>query len=167
MNTYLLISVTFSLIVSAYAQQCQNAQITSSSYTTQDATVVKHIAYISNFQIKCKRGDPGNLYALLGDMVAPVASVGVGKYQISWTEDVKTARTGDIVVPIFNETSYVAAKKALRAGEDITTIPTFTKIVINHPGIYVGPWISCEFLAVGFSVAIAYIAIHFRSKLLN
>lgn len=167
MNTYLLISVGFSLILITYAQQCQNAQVTSTSYTTQDATVLKHIAYISNFQIKCKRGDPGNLYALLGDVITPVASVGVGKYQISWTEDVKIARTGDIVIPVFNESGYSAAKKALRAGEDTGNVPTFTKIVINHPGIYVGPWISCEFLAVGFSVAIAYVAIHFRSKLLS
>lgn len=167
MNVYLFILCNFSFLLTSNAQQCQNAQVVSTSYTTQDATVLKHIAYISNFQVKCKRGDPGNLYVLLGDVITPVASVGAGKYQISWTEDVKTARTGDIVVPIFNESGYVAAKKMLRTGEDITTVPTFTKIVINHPGIYAGPWISCEFLAVGFSVAIAYIAIHFRSKLLN
>lgn len=163
-NFLFLLLLVFHVIIT---ESCQHPHIVSTSYTTQDATILKHIAYIANFFVKCKKGEPGHLYAIFGDVIVPIASVGPGKYQVSWTEDVKTARTGDMTVNIYNETGYTAIRKALRASEDISNVPVFTKISINHPGVYVGPWISCEFLAVGFSVIIAYIAIHFRSKLLS
>ncbi|CAH1971465.1 unnamed protein product [Acanthoscelides obtectus] len=149
------------------AEHCQNPQIISTSYTTQDATILKHVAYIANFYVKCKKGEAGNLYAVLENNITPVASVGEGKYQVSWTEDIKTSKTGDITVNIYDEVGYSSVRKALRAGENLFTVPVFAKIVINHPGVYAGPWFSCEFLAVGFSVVIAYMAIHFRSKLLS
>nr|CAI5838872.1 unnamed protein product [Callosobruchus analis] len=149
------------------AGQCENPQIVSTSYTTQDATILKHVAYIANFHVECKKGDAGNLYALLDDSVTPIASVGKGKYQVSWTEDVKTAKTGEITINIYDETGYSSVRKAQRAGDNLSTVPVFAKIVINHPGVYAGPWFSCECLAVGFSVIVAYMAIHFRSKLLS
>ncbi|KAJ8980384.1 hypothetical protein NQ317_009378 [Molorchus minor] len=127
----LLAILTFTISVNGH--QCQNPQIISTSYTTQDATVLKHIAYIANFYVKCNRGEPGNLYFLFGDVILPVAKVGPGKYQISWTEDLKTARTGNIELILFNENGYTTARKALRAGEDISAVPNFAKITINHP----------------------------------
>uniref|UniRef100_A0A6P7FCI1 Translocon-associated protein subunit delta n=1 Tax=Diabrotica virgifera virgifera TaxID=50390 RepID=A0A6P7FCI1_DIAVI len=93
---------------------------------------------------------------------------GGNKYQISWTEDVKTATTGNIAIKIYNEIDgYIALKKAVRAGETFVHVPVFTTININHTGVYGGPWISCELLAAVFSIVVAYIAIHFRTKLLN
>lgn len=154
-------------VLSVTGHDCQSPQLISTSYTTQDATVLKHVAYISSFYVKCKRGESGNLYALSGDTISPVASVGPGKYQLSWTEDIKTAKTGDLTLNIYNENGYAGIRKALRAGEDISTVPIFSQIKINHPGIYVGPWFSCECLAVSLAVVMAYIAVHFRTKLLN
>ncbi|XP_072380322.1 translocon-associated protein subunit delta-like [Diabrotica undecimpunctata] len=155
------------LIVAINGQHCDSPQVISTPYTTQDGTILKHVAYISNFFVKCKDGEPGHLYALLGEGLSPVASVGPNKYQISWTEDVKTAKTGNIAIKIYNETGYIALKKAVRAGETFAHVPVFTIININHTGVYGGPWISCELLAAVFSIVVAYIAIHFRTKLLN
>lgn len=149
------------------ANQCVEPQVSSNSYTTQDAFILREIAYVSNFNVKCKSGEASNLYALIGTTITPVAQVAAGLYEISWTEDVKGARTGNIVLNIYDENGYAALKKALRNNEDVSSVPVFTQVSVNHPGIYSGPWLSCEFLAVGSSIAVAYAAIHFRAKLLN
>ncbi|XP_056639986.1 translocon-associated protein subunit delta-like [Diorhabda sublineata] len=152
---------------SVNADPCKNAQVISTSYTTKDATILKQVAFISSFYIKCDIGHSSYLYTVLGDVISPVASVGQGKYQISWTEDVKIAQTGDILVNVYNETGYSLLRKAIRNGETISNVPIFTRIKINHSGMYGGPWISGELVAAAFSITIAYIAIHFRMKLLS
>ncbi|XP_023026998.2 translocon-associated protein subunit delta [Leptinotarsa decemlineata] len=161
------ILVYFSLMFSVNGRECIDPKIISTSYYTRDATILKHVAYISNFHVKCRIGESGNLYALFGGEISPVASVGPGNYQISWTTDVKTALTNDVIINVYNESGYTAMRKAKRAGEDISFAPVFTRVTVNNRGLYVGPWISCELLAAVFSIVIAYIAIHFRTKLLS
>lgn len=162
-----LILCTFSTVQIILADQCVDPQVSTNSYTTQDAFILREIAYVTSFNVKCKTGDPANLYALIGNAVSPVAQVASGTYEISWTEDVKSARTGNIPVSLYDENGYAALKKALRNNEDISSVPVFTEIFVNSPGVYSGPWLSCELLAVGFSIAVVYTAIHFRTKLLN
>lgn len=157
----------FSYVQFLNADQCVNPQVSSKSYTTQEAFILREIAYVTNFNVKCKSGESSNLYALVGNTVTPVAQVTAGIYEISWTEDVKGAKSGNIPVKLYDESGYAALKKALRNNEDISIVPVFTEIIVNNPGIYSGPWLSCEFLAVGFSIAVAYAAIHFRTKLLS
>lgn len=150
------------------ADNCQNPQLISKFYSTQDATVLSNIAFISEFNVKCQKGQSGNLYALFSnDVIVPISTVGPSKYQLSWTEELKAAKTGDITVKIFDENGYSAIRKALRNGEDISSVPPFSSITVNHTGTYIGPWISCEFLAVVISLAVAYYAISFRSKLIS
>lgn len=149
------------------ADQCVGPEVSTSSYTTRDAFILREIAYVTNFQVKCKTGEAANLYALIGNAIVPIAQVSSGLYEISWTEDVKGARTGNIPVKLYDENGYSALKKAFRNNEDVSSVPVFTEILINSPGIYSGPWLSCELLAVGFSIAVVYTAIHFRTKLLN
>lgn len=156
-----------SLVPFIVANQCEGPEVSTNSYTTRDAFILREIAYVTNFNVKCKTGEAANLYALVGNAVVPVAQVSGGLYEISWTEDVKGARTGNIPVKLYDENGYAALKKALRNNEDTANVPVFTEILINSPGIYSGPWLSCELLAVGFSIAVVYTAIHFRTKLLN
>lgn len=160
----LCISTCFSMLK---ADQCLGPQVISNSYTTQEAFILREIAYVTNFQINCISGEATNLYALIGNAITPVAQVAAGMYEISWSEEVKFAKTGQLSVNLYDENGYAALKKALRNNEDILSIPVFAEVIINSPGIYSGPWLSCEFLAVGFSIAVAYSAIHFRTKLLN
>lgn len=161
-----LVCIVFSATFTK-AEQCVEPRISSNSYTTQDAFILREIAYVVNFHIKCKSGDSSNLYALIGNTVTPVAQISFGLYEISWTEEVKGARTGNIAVSLYDESGYAVLKKTIRNNEDISVVPVFAQVSVNHPGIYSGPWLSCEFLAVGFSIAVAYAAIHFRTKLLN
>lgn len=156
-----------SCIFNVSADQCVGPKVSSNSYTTQDAFILREIAYVTNFQIECTTGKATNLYALIGNAVTPVAQVASGMYEISWSEDVKVAKTGQLSVKLYDENGYASLKKALRNSEDILSVPVFAEVLINSPGVYSGPWLSCEFLAVGFSIAVAYAAIHFRTKLLS
>lgn len=149
------------------AEQCVAPKVSANSYTTQDAFILREIAYVANFQIECRTGEATNVYALIGNAVTPVAKVASGMYEISWSEDVKVAKAGQLSVKLYDENGYAFLKKALRNSEDISSVPVFAEVLINSPGIYSGPWLSCEFLAVGFSIAVAYAAIHFRTKLLS
>lgn len=153
-------------LTSGVFTSCENPEIRSTSYTTQDATILTHIAYISEFTVKCESGSLSNLYALLGEAVQPVGMTGPNKFQISWTEEVKNARTGDVSIKIFDDDGYTLLRKAQRVGDDLNSVPQFGTITINHPGTYKGPWISCECVAVIFSLTVSYYAICFRSKLL-
>ncbi|RZC40333.1 TRAP-delta domain containing protein [Asbolus verrucosus] len=98
---------------------CESPEIISSTYTTEDATVLTHIAYISEFTVKCGSGSVSNLYALMGGAVQPIGVIGPSKYQISWTEEVKSARTGDITIKIYDDDGFALLRKAQRAGEDL------------------------------------------------
>lgn len=63
---------------------CSNPEVTSKSFTTQDATIVSHIGFISEFSVKCSSGQVSSLYAQLEDgSVIPVAVVGPQAYQVS------------------------------------------------------------------------------------
>lgn len=86
--------------------------------------------------------------------------------QVSWTEEIKTARRGDIAIRIFDEDGYSAFRKALRTDEPTSSIPTLTTITLNHPGAFNGPWLKSEFLAAALSLIVAYLALSSRSKLL-
>lgn len=165
----ILISCWFFLLALAVSASgtCINPEITSTSYTTEDATILTHIAYISEFSVKCNSGSATNLYALMGETIQPVGVTGLSRYQISWTEDIKTARTGDITIKLYDEDGFAIFRKTQRAGGNLGEVTAFASVNVNHPGTYKGPWISCECLAVAFSVVVCYYAIQFRAKLLS
>lgn len=70
------------ILSSAVANSCNNPQITSNSFTTQDATIVANIAYVSEFSVKCESGAVSNLYADVDGVIAPVTIVGTDKFQV-------------------------------------------------------------------------------------
>lgn len=180
---FVIIFVTLSV---GYCSSCINPEIISETFTTQDATIVTNVAYVSEFQIKCKTGTATNLYADIEGSIVPVSVVGIDIYQvslqliivpileektwcfqISWTEDTKVATRGDKVVRLFDEDGIALIRKALREGDDIGGVPALTNVVINYPGAFNGPWLKSEFLAVLSSLVIAYVAITSRSKLIS
>lgn len=77
----------FALAISgALAESCTNPQVEASSFTTLDATVVTHIAYITEFTLKCDNPLPENyaLYAEVEGKPLTAARVGENKYQVSF-----------------------------------------------------------------------------------
>ncbi|KAF5272856.1 hypothetical protein FQR65_LT00452 [Abscondita terminalis] len=158
----------FSVICySGYCNTCKNVEVTSKSFTTQDATIVTNIAYISEFTVKCGSGSLSHAYADVEGIIVPVFEVAPNTFQVSWTEETKNARRGQINIRMFDEDGYTALRKAIRAGEDISTISPLFSVIVNHPGAFNGPWLKSEFLAVALSVIVAYLALSSRSKLLS
>ncbi|KAJ8976558.1 hypothetical protein NQ317_014211 [Molorchus minor] len=155
------------VLCGVFCSTCVNPQVTSKSFTTLDATIVSNIAYISEFSVQCSSEEIGNLYAELDGNVFPVSIVGSNKYQVSWTEDIESARSGDRVIRFFDEDGYTTYRKAVRSGEDISTVsPSFT-VTINHPGAFNGPWLKSEFIATILSLVVAYFAVASRSKVVS
>lgn len=86
---------------------------------------------------------------------------------MSWTEEIKSASSGDRAISLYDNDGYTLYRKAVRAGEDINTVPTLIKISITHPGAFQGPWLKSEFLAASLSLVVAYLAFSSRAKLLS
>nr|CAD7408504.1 unnamed protein product [Timema poppensis] len=165
--THLFFSCTFVLFSFTSAEVCSNPDVTASAYTTQDATVLTSIAFIADFTLKCGNGAKGiPLYAEIDGKTVPAARTGDDKYQVSWTEEVKKARSGDYNVNLFDDEGYAALRKAVRSGEDASTVKPLVTVVVNYPGAYQGPWVNSEFMAAVLSLLVWYLAYSAKSKLL-
>ncbi|KAF2890643.1 hypothetical protein ILUMI_15530 [Ignelater luminosus] len=159
--------VLFAFVSSGLCSSCTNPQVTSKSFTTQDATIVTNIAYISEFNLKCSSGSVSHLYADVDGIIVPVSEIAPNNYQVSWTEEIKTARRGDVTLRLFDEDGYTTLRKAIRAGEDLSAVSPLFTVTINHPGAFTGPWLKSEFLAAALAFVVAYLALSSRSKLLS
>ena len=133
------------------------------SYTTTDAYVITNVAYVSTFNLDCPSGknDHVTLFAEIPSLKKslPVTkSLDGKKYQVSWTEEVARAPTGESIVHLYDEKSYEAVKNS----KEVTPLASVT---INHPGTYKGPIVPIEFLAVAIIVVIGFSAFSKKSQL--
>lgn len=81
----IILPAIFVVFLAGFSSACSSPQVTSKSFTTQDATIVAHIGFISEFQVKCASGEVSSLYAELEDgSIIPVAIVGSNTYQVSY-----------------------------------------------------------------------------------
>ncbi|KAJ8945610.1 hypothetical protein NQ314_009137 [Rhamnusium bicolor] len=154
MAQLLFLAMIFAVLSVGLCSSCSGFEVTSKSFTTQDATIVSNIAFISEFTVKCGSGELESLYVELDG-------------NVSWTEESKLARTGDKVIRLFDEDGYTTYRKALRAGEDVSTVPALFSVVVNHPGAFNGPWLKSEFIATAISLVIAYFALASRAKVVS
>lgn len=150
------------------ADVCTKPKVSASAYTTQDATVLTNIAFVAELSLNCENHVTGlPLYAEINGRTLPAARIGDdNKYQVSWTEDVKKARSGDYNINLYDEEGYAALRKAVRSGEDPSSVKSLVTVVVNYPGAYQGPWVNSEFMAAILSVLVWYLAFIARSKLL-
>jgi len=169
MTRQVVLSSLFVVFLASFSTACTNLQVTSKSFTTQDATIVAHIGFISEFQVKCSSGQVSSLYAELGDgSIIPVAIVGPNNnYQVSWTEDSKFSKKGQYNIRIFDEEGYAALRRAIRGNAPTSSVPEFFSVSVNHPGAYSGPWLRSEFVAVIVSLLVSYFAITTKAKIVS
>ena len=101
--------------------------------------------------------------------------------QVSWTKDVKAAKTGDHSVALYDSEGYTAVKRSRERGEAataplvITTTTTATTfyhhvfkvtILVSYSGSYTGPLLNSEHIAACLAAAVFYLAFSSKSKLL-
>ncbi|GLH15148.1 hypothetical protein R5R35_007587 [Gryllus longicercus] len=166
-NILFLLS-TLTIFSLGVADTCTNPQVAATAYTTNDATVLTNIAFVAEFQLSCSsKVNSLPLYAEINGRTVPAARLSeANKYQVSWTEDLKKARSGDYNVNLYDEEGYAALRKAARSGEDPSAVKPLVTIVVNYPGAYQGPWVNTDFMAAVLAVLVWYLAFSAKSKLL-
>jgi translocon-associated protein subunit delta len=60
--------------------------------------------------------------------------------QVSWTKDLKEAKSGDYEVNLYDDEGYSAVKRVVERGEDASTVKPLVTILINHPVSFRGPF---------------------------
>lgn len=98
------------------AEACVEPQITPSYYTTSDAVISTETVFIVEISLTCKnRVQNMALYADVSGKQFPVTrGQDVGRYQVSWSLDHKSAHAGTYEVRFFDEESYSLLRKAQR-----------------------------------------------------
>lgn len=83
----LLFVCAFAAIISlSFGLTCTSPSVDSvKSFTTQDATIVSQIAFITEFTLKCsnKASESSPLFAESDGKLSPVARIGTDKFQVS------------------------------------------------------------------------------------
>lgn len=149
------------------SESCLKPEVSANAYTSPDATVLTSIAFVAEFTLKCSNNVKGiPLYAEVNGKTVPAARIGEDKYQVSWAEEVKKARTGDYVINVYDDEGFAALRKASRSGEDPSTVKPLVTIYVNYPGAYQGPWVNSEFMAAVLAIIVWYVAYSAKAKLL-
>ncbi|XP_077625733.1 translocon-associated protein subunit delta [Crocuta crocuta] len=151
----------------APAEACVEPQITPSYYTTSDAVISTETVFIVEISLTCKnRVQNMALYADVSGKQFPVTrGQDVGRYQVSWSLDHKSAHAGTYEVRFFDEESYSLLRKAQRNNEDISIIPPLFTVSVDHRGTWNGPWVSTEVLAAAIGLVIYYLAFSAKSHI--
>jgi len=153
---------------SVFAQSCTNPTVSDiQTFTTQDGKLNTEIAYTIQFRLSC--ANKLRNAALFADLNGRILSSSVDesgeRYQIGWTEPVKTARSGEIRLRLFDEDGFAALKKAQRNNEDLSKVKELRTVSVYHAGSYTGPLVQPELIFTVFFGAIYYWAFTTRSNL--
>uniref|UniRef100_A0A8D0ZYN5 Translocon-associated protein subunit delta n=1 Tax=Sus scrofa TaxID=9823 RepID=A0A8D0ZYN5_PIG len=148
-------------------EACVEPQITPSYYTTSDAVISTETVFIVELSVTCKnRVQNMALYADVSGKQFPVTrGQDVGRYQVSWSLDHKSAHAGTYEVRFFDEESYSLLRKAQRNNEDVSVIPPLFTVSVDHRGTWNGPWVSTEVLAAAIGLVIYYLAFSAKSHI--
>ncbi|OBS78444.1 hypothetical protein A6R68_19158 [Neotoma lepida] len=135
------------------AEACLEPQITPSYYTTSDAVISTETVFIVEISLTCKnRVQNMALYADVSGKQFPVTrGQDVGRYQVSWSLEHKSAHAG----------TY----EAQRNNEDVSVIPPLFTVSVDHRGTWNGPWVSTEVLAAVIGIVIYYLAFSAKSHI--
>ncbi|XP_075394979.1 translocon-associated protein subunit delta isoform X1 [Tenrec ecaudatus] len=149
------------------AEACVEPQITPSYYTTSDAVIATETVFIVEISLSCKnRVQNMALYADVGGKQFPVTrGQDVGRYQVSWSLDHKSAHVGTYEVRFFDEEAYSLLRKAQRNDEDVSTIQPLFTVNVDHRGAWNGPWVSTEVLAAVLGLLLYYLAFSAKSNI--
>ncbi|CAD6239247.1 GSCOCG00008660001-RA-CDS [Cotesia congregata] len=168
MKCLVILCVILGAVSGIRGEKCDKPEVTATAYVTQDATVLTNVAFTTQFTLKCSNGVKDiSLYAECEGKTLPAVRLSAdNKYQVSWTEDIKKVHSGNYEVKLYDEESYAAIRKAHRNNEDPSSVKPLAVVTVTNPGVYQGPWINSELLAVALAALVSYAAFSAKSKLL-
>jgi len=149
-----------------YADTCIGAATDHKVYTTTDAASSSETVFLIEFTLVCKN-NAKNLFlnAEVAGKQLPVSRSGDNQYQVSWTEQHKSAPAGNYEVRFYDEEGFSALRKAMRAGDDSAKVkPAFT-INVAHDGVSNGPIVGTEWIASGLAMGLWYAAYKAKCKI--
>ncbi|EDW85523.1 uncharacterized protein Dwil_GK23102 [Drosophila willistoni] len=142
-----------------------SCEATVKSFSSHDATILTQLGYIAEFSIECNPKSELSLFAELpSGKVVPVAKIRDNKYQVSWVEELSTARGGNIELRLFDEDGYTYLRKAIRNGDKVSSVKSLLDITVSIKNAYKGPWVKAELLAAFLVGGMAYFAVTNKSK---
>ncbi|XP_074134788.1 translocon-associated protein subunit delta [Sminthopsis crassicaudata] len=149
------------------AEPCTEPMITPSYYTTSDAVISTETVFIVEISLMCKNGAQNvALYADVNGKQFPVTrGQDIGRYQVSWSLEHRSAHSGTYEVKFFDEESYSLLRKAQRSNEDISAIRPLFTVSVDHRGAWNGPWVSTEVLAAMIGMVVYYMAFSAKSNI--
>jgi len=82
--------------------------------------------------------------------------------QVSWTKEVKDAKTGDYEVHLYDDEGYSAVKRVIERGEDASTVKPLVTIVVNYPVSNYQAW--PKFLSSEVIIMNAYLNLVYKDR---
>ncbi|OPJ75236.1 hypothetical protein AV530_013822 [Patagioenas fasciata monilis] len=117
----------------------------------------------------CPPGAPSPNVALYADVNGKQFPVtrgqDVGRYQVSWSLEHRSAQSGTYEVKFFDEESYSSLRKAQRNNEDVSRIRPLFTVNVDHRGAWNGPWVSTEVVAAAIGLVVYYLAFSTKSSI--
>lgn len=92
MSKLLFVCALFAIFSISFGLSCTNPTVeVMNSFTTQDATIVSQIAFITEFSLTCnnKASETTQLFAEFDGKFSPVARIGIDQFQVSQTQKKK------------------------------------------------------------------------------
>ncbi|KAL4227076.1 SWI/SNF and RSC complex subunit Ssr4 [Mactra antiquata] len=163
---------TFCLLVApvlVLGETCSNPQVKSSVYTTTEAASSMETVFIVQFALKCANSASNlNLFADVNGRTFPVTRSEDNSdylYQVSFSDENKNLPSGTYDVKFYDEDGYSNLRKAQRSGDDTSSVQSLFSIAVQHPGVWKGPLVASEIVALAVSASVFYFAYITRSKL--
>ena len=155
------------LCISA-ALACTNPKISDvQTFSTQDTNINTETAYVVQFRAQCGGNTKhGVFFAEVNGKLLPSSVDESGeKYQISWTEENKLAKSGEVKLRLFDDEGYSALKKAQRNNEDLGKVKELRTVSFYHQGTYRGPYLQSELVVIILFAFVYYCAYKHRSDI--
>ncbi|XP_022297664.1 translocon-associated protein subunit delta-like [Crassostrea virginica] len=164
-----MISLVVLLVVplAVLGDTCLSPEVKAETYTTTEAIVSTETVFVVQFSLTCKNKVRNiNLYADINGRTLPVTKTDKPDvYQVSISDEHKKLSSGRYEVRLFDEEGYSLLRKAQRSGESVDAIKPVTTISFNHPGVWKGPMVQSEFVAVIIAILVWYFAYSTKSQL--
>lgn len=148
---------------------CTNPQVKSSVYTTTEAASSMETVFIVQFSLKCSNSASNlNLFADVNGKTLAVTRNEDNSdylYQVSFSDENKNLPSGTYDVKFYDEDGYSNLRKAQRSGDGAGSVASLFSIAVKHPGVWKGPLVPSELVALAVSACVFYFAYSTRSKL--